>query len=228
MAGLSRSTHDASATTVALSHVAADARGKRKRDRRSNAGPAVSPSALDGSAWAAVVSGCEDIRPGTSKQRREGIAPAERRGVALREKNAGEVDFRRCCPSSRSHCCACDGELARPAADEPGSGGRLRSATSIKKSEKIVQPREQPPIWSRTPDRPWAWLRASAQGRTSTPPPRLQWFQSLRWRHPRELAARGGCSKSPRVGRAATETRSPTDGGSTALDSFEHGGESRR
>ena len=168
------------------------------------------------------------IRPGTSKQRREGIAPAERRGVALREKNAGEVDFRRCCPSSRSHCCACDGELARPAADEPGSGGRLRSATSIKKSEKIVQPRDQPPIWSRTPDRPWAWLRASAQGRTSTPPPRLQWFQSLRWRHPRELAARGGCSKSPRVGRAATETRSPTDGGSTALDSFEHGGESRR
>ena len=58
MAGLSRSTHDASATTVALSHVAADARGKRKRDRRSNAGPAISPSALDGSAWAAAVSGC--------------------------------------------------------------------------------------------------------------------------------------------------------------------------
>ena len=90
MAGLSRSTHDASATTVALSHVAADARGKRKRDRRTNAGPAVSPSALDGSAWAAAVSGSrDDIRPGTSKQRREGIAPAERRGVALREKNAG-------------------------------------------------------------------------------------------------------------------------------------------
>ena len=90
MAGLSRSTHDASATTVALSHVAADARGKRKRDRRSNAGPAVSPSALDGSAWAAMVSGCTS---GLGRRSRGARALRRlKRGVALREKKAGEVD----------------------------------------------------------------------------------------------------------------------------------------
>ena len=78
MAGLSRSTHDASATTVALSHVAADARGKRKRDRRSNAGPAVSPSALDGSAWAAVVSGCTTVKTSGLGRRSRGARALRR------------------------------------------------------------------------------------------------------------------------------------------------------